>query len=112
MENILTTWMTSWFALRFIATRRHAMDELTLGTSYWSDRSTRQSMQMLSTGFLDDRLDDGQWPDEPVLPTPTDVPVPEPFDVPVPEPMDIPPPDPRDVPPPRPDFDPKPSRVP
>jgi len=87
------------------------MDELTFGTSCWSDRSTRQAMQMLTPDYLGD----GSWPEQPVLPTPTDVPVPEPFDVPVPEPRDVPPPDPHDVPPPQPkqpEFDPKPRSVP
>lgn len=111
MNLYLIRWMMPCIVLRLTSNARHSMDKLTFGAGHWCDRSTRQAVQLLSPGILDD----GSLFEQPVLPTPTDLPVLEPFDVPVPEPMDVPPPDPRDIPPPQPTqphFDPKPRSVP
>lgn len=95
-KMLFTCWLPCG-AMQFTSTRRHSMDELTLGLAAWSKRSLLQALPSISPWFETAGTDPND-PTEPVLPTPTDVPVPEPQDVPVPEPTDIPPPDPRDPP--------------
>jgi len=114
MNRFYLNGIMPWLALSFTSSVKHTMDEIGLDLSLGSSRWSRQAIEVLTPGFPLD-APEPTYPEVPVLPTPTDVPVPEPFDLPVPEPRDVPPPDPHDIPPPRPkqpEFDPKPRSVP
>lgn len=121
MNNYFISLMTFGVTLRFTSTRRHSMDEIICTGSLFADRGSRQKLQVLVPSYVGDGLasiSEEPAPErhpQPILPTPTDVPVPEPHDVPVPEPIDVPPPKPTDVPPPnpsKPDYDPRPRSIP
>jgi hypothetical protein len=115
MNNFPFIRMMPQVTLHLTSGVRHMMDEFSFAGSGRWDRGPRCHMRLVVVGVLDQQSTIPEPPEQPVLPTPTDVPVPEPFDVPVPEPMDVPPPNPHDVPPPRPtkpEFDPKPRSIP